>query len=377
VVGHPPSGRLRRASDALPMPSAYFKFVLEQFGTTPALREAILEGTGVKAADVASLGEEITVAQQLCQSRNVNAIAPPGWGLALGARLDSVAHGALGFAAVSAPTLRDTLELLVRYGHVRDPSFGFRLRKAGRSVRIELHERIDLLEEERLPEIESFLLSLQAIVQSIVGRKLDGTKVEVAARPAHADLYRRYFSGAVSFGAEVSALVIPESWLERPSPFADPALHRVSLLSLEAMAERLKGKRYTAALVEELMASGGQGGRSLEEVARKLAVSKRTLIRRLREAGTTYRELRDTHRRQRAIELLSATSLTAAEIAYRLGYEDASNFGKACQRWFGASPGALRKRLREGSRQGRRRGESRSPRRAGTPRSSTSGTSSL
>jgi AraC-like DNA-binding protein len=59
-----------------------------------------------------------------------------------------------------------------------------------------------------------------------------------------------------------------------------------------------------------------------------------TDLRRLGEAGTTYRELRDAHRRKLAIEFLSDTSLTAAEIAYRLGYEDASNFGKACHRWF-------------------------------------------
>ena len=354
--GRPLTGRLRRASDELPMPSAYFKFVLEQLGTTRVLREAILEGTGVDPANVASVGEEITLGQQLRQNRNVNAVAPPGWALAIGARLGSATHGALGFGAVSAPTLRDTLELLVRYGHVRDPSFGFHLRKNGRQVRIEIHERIDLLEEERVPEIESFLLSLQALVESILGRKLEGTKVEVSARPAHADLYRRYFSGTVSFGTEVSALVVPESWLDHPSPFADPALHRVSVLSLEAMAERLKGRRYTAALVEELMASGGQGGRPLEEVARRLAVSKRTLIRRLGEAGTTYRELRDAHRRKLAIEFLSDTSLTAAEIAYRLGYEDASNFGKACLRWFGRSPGALRKRLRERPRKRIRQG---------------------
>jgi AraC-like DNA-binding protein len=222
-------------------------------------------------------------------------------------------------------------------------------------VRIEIHERIDLLEEERVPEIETFLLGLQSLVESILGRTLEGTKVEVAARPAHADLYRRYFSGTVSFGAEVSALIIPASWLDHPSPFADLALQRVSVLKLEAMAERLQGKRYTAALVEGLMASGGQGGRSLEEVARRLAVSTRTLIRRLGEAGTSYRELRDAHRRTLAIELLSETSLTAAEIAYRLGFEDASNFGKACHRWFGCPPGALRPQRRLRTRKRSRR----------------------
>src|SRR5215831_19360010 len=209
--GRPLTGRLRRASDELPMPSAYFKFVLEQLGTTRALREAILEGTGVDPANVASIGEEITLGQQLRQNRNVNAVAPPGWALALGARLGSATHGVLGFGAVSAPTLRDTLELLVRYGHVRDPSFGFHLRTVGRKVRIEIRERIDLLEEERVPLIETFLLSLQALIESILGHKLEGTKVEVSARPAHADLYRHYFPGTVSFGTKVSALVVPES----------------------------------------------------------------------------------------------------------------------------------------------------------------------
>jgi len=354
MIGRSMTGPLRRASDDLPMTSAYFKFVVEQLGTTQVLREAILQGTGVDAANVASLGEEITLGQQLRQVRNVNVVAPPGWALALGARLGSATHGALGFGAVSARTLRDTLELLVRFGHVRDPSFGFHLRKAGRNVRIEIHERIDLLEEERIPLIETFLLSLQALAESILGRKLEGTKVEVSARPVHGDLYRRYFSGAVGFGCEASALVVPESWLDHPSPFADLALHRVSVVKLEALAERLKGKRYTAALVEELMASGGQGGRPLEDVARRLSVSKRTLIRRLGEAGTTYRELRDAHRRKLAVEFLSDTSLTAAEIAYRLGYEDASNFGKACHRWFGRSPGAERKRLSERPRKRRR-----------------------
>jgi AraC-like DNA-binding protein len=346
MTGSALTGHLRRPSDDLPMPSAYFKFLLEQFGTTPALRAAILEGTGVDPADVAALGEEITVGQQLRQCRNLTAVAPPGWGLAVGVRLGTFSHGGLGFGAVSAPTLGDALELLVRFGHVRDPCFGFQLRKFAREVRIEIHERIDLLEIERVPEIETFLLGLQASLESILGRKLDEAKVDVAGRPAHADLYRRYFSGTVRFGAEVSALVIPAAWLDHPSPFADAALHRASVVNLEALAERLQGNRYTPALVEELMASGGQGGRSLEEVAERLAVSTRTLIRRLRAAGTTYRDLRDAHRKKRAIELLSDTSLTAAEVAYRLGFEDASNFGKACHRWFGCSPGALRKRER-------------------------------
>jgi hypothetical protein len=57
----------------------------------------------------------------------------------------------------------------------------------------------------------------QALVEAILGRKLEGTKVELSARPAHAHLYRRYFSGTVSFGTEVSALAIPESAQDDPT----------------------------------------------------------------------------------------------------------------------------------------------------------------
>lgn len=43
-------------------------------------------------------------------------------------------------------------------------------------------------------------------------------------------------------------------------------------------------------------------------------------------------------------QLLRAGSLTVAELAYRLGYEDSANFSRACRRWFGSAPGGLRQK---------------------------------
>ena len=51
---------------------------------------------------------------------------------------------------------------------------------------------------------------------------------------------------------------------------------------------------------------------------------------------------RNAHRRRRAEDLLREGSLTVSQLAYRLGYEDAANFNRACQRWFGSSPGKPR-----------------------------------
>jgi AraC-like DNA-binding protein len=90
------------------------------------------------------------------------------------------------------------------------------------------------------------------------------------------------------------------------------------------------------------MTVSGDAGLPLVKAARLLRVSPRTLTRRLQEAGTTYRALHDAHRRRRAEALLREASLTAAELAYRLGYGDPANFGRACRRWFRSSPGRLR-----------------------------------
>lgn len=81
----------------------------------------------------------------------------------------------------------------------------------------------------------------------------------------------------------------------------------------------------------------------LADVSRHLGMSPRTLIRRLQESGASYRGLVDRHRRRRAEALLREGSQSVAEIGYRLGYEDAANFARACRRWFGAAPSALRR----------------------------------
>lgn len=73
-------------------------------------------------------------------------------------------------------------------------------------------------------------------------------------------------------------------------------------------------------------------------------VSTRTLKRRLAVAGTTFSDLLDDLRRERALLLVDDRALTLDQIAYRLGYSDVANFTRAFRRWTGATPAALRKR---------------------------------
>lgn len=341
-------------TDRLPMPSAYFLLVLREFGTTPDVVAAILDGIERRLDDQSA---EITLGDQIRQVRNVNRIEAPGWGLRIGRRFDAATHGPVGFAAVSAPTLADAIDVIARFGHVRSPYFRFSLRRTAERVVFRVDERLPLADDERIPLIESLTQSLQMLIESVLRKPMREAAFAFAwPAPAYADAYRDHYHGKVRFEAAHTEVALPAAWLRLACPLADPVTYRESLRTLETLERRLDGDDFLAARVEQLLAASHDGGPGFEEVARRLHVSGRTLNRRLARAGTTYQELLDAHRRDRAEALLAQPELGIAEISHQLGYEDPANFGRACRRWFNAAPGQHRRRLLDaGGTRGRER----------------------
>lgn len=84
----------------------------------------------------------------------------------------------------------------------------------------------------------------------------------------------------------------------------------------------------------------------IEKVAEHLALSKRTLQRRLHEDQTSFKGLVNSVRREQAIELLHNSHFSLAEIGIMLGYAQLSAFSRSFKRWYGISPQAWRKENR-------------------------------
>ena len=83
---------------------------------------------------------------------------------------------------------------------------------------------------------------------------------------------------------------------------------------------------------------------TLPEAAKRTSMSERTLKRRLAEQGTTFSEIVDDARRNRALLLIEDRRLTLDAIAAQLGYSDTANFTRAFKRWTGKTPGEARER---------------------------------
>jgi AraC family transcriptional regulator, regulatory protein of adaptative response / methylphosphotriester-DNA alkyltransferase methyltransferase len=86
---------------------------------------------------------------------------------------------------------------------------------------------------------------------------------------------------------------------------------------------------------------------SLDDIARRVASSRRQLQRAYSEIGsTTFREHLTAVRMERAAELLRIRGLTVRDVAHRVGYRQPAQFAKAFRRHHGVSPSAYRSRAR-------------------------------
>lgn len=162
--------------------------------------------------------------------------------------------------------------------------------------------------------------------------------------PEHWQECEAIFQAPVRFGRERNALVFPRLALEIPLASAQPALHAVLTRYADELMERLPRGQPFAQRVRALARERLEEDPSLHRVARILHMSESTVQRRLGAEGTTYTELLDEARRERAVELLADPQLNVSEVAYRLGFAHRPAFHRAFKRWHGVSPSEYRER---------------------------------
>ncbi len=100
----------------------------------------------------------------------------------------------------------------------------------------------------------------------------------------------------------------------------------------------------------------GEPGRmpKIQAAAKRLGMSDRTLKRRLQDAGTSFKAVREELLRSLALDYLQESNLTIEEIALLLGYTETPNFFRAFKRWTGSTPATIRAQGADGSRRPRR-----------------------
>ena len=134
-------------------------------------------------------------------------------------------------------------------------------------------------------------------------------------------------------------------WLARPVQLADPLMHQHFLQHIKDMRRHFH-QDFREKAYQALLLMLGTQRCTLDELATHFSMHQRTLNRRLKDSGTSFRELYAEARHQTARQLLCDTRSSIEYIASLLGYSDVTAFNRAFSRWEGVPPALWRRRAR-------------------------------
>lgn len=157
--------------------------------------------------------------------------------------------------------------------------------------------------------------------------------------PKDREPFERFFLAPVQFGATEDVLLLSEEVMSLPLVESTPELGKQFEAYAATLVRRMAPQSGLVERVREEIAQGLLTGSAGEgAVARRLALTVRTMHRRLEEADTSFRKIRDALLRERAEELLREGRVPIGEVSYLLGYGEPSNFHRAFRRWTGLTP---------------------------------------
>lgn len=268
-----------------------------------------------------------------------------GLGLEYGLRLRPSAHGFLGYAAMTAPTLRQAITLAMKYFRMRLQSYRLHLAEEGQSAVLEITEA------HPIPVLRSFFFECLLVgLAQLPGIFFGEAAAEAELwfdwpEPGYFARYREQLP-RVRFSRPANQLRFPSRYLASRPMLADDSAHGQALAQVEREYASVPrdGDDLVSRVRAELVA-GETGYPRVDALAARLCISPRTLRRKLDAQGASYQSLLDEARRRDARQLLESSALDLQTISTRLGFLNPPSFTRAFKLWTGSTPSRFREAL--------------------------------
>jgi AraC-like DNA-binding protein len=246
---------------------------------------------------------------------------------------------------MSARTLREVFESSRPMQKLITPLLILNMEDAEKVTSIKLKPDIALCEEDERHYTEMVF----ACVKSLTNRIMRKTVAPQAVHFRHGKseitpLYADFFGCIIVLNAPENAIIYDRAIMDIPLPgrFTEIRQQAGNILN-QQMADSLLQCGLAEDLKRLLTAHGDLFHAPIDQVARSLHMSTRTLQRRMAAGGHSLADVRDQVRFQLAADALQSRRLSIEEIGAQLGFSDRHSFTRAFKRWTGLTPSAYRK----------------------------------
>jgi len=276
----------------------------------------------------------------------------PDFGLRLADSQDISVLGPLAIAMQNAPTVAAALDTASRYLFVHSPGMVLTVHPRSEEVPGAVEVRFEL----RLPgqtalrqTLDVCLGDVHHMVELLAGKRYALQAVTLPHTPvAPLRAYTRFFGAPVRAARPHAGLHIARATFELSLQAVNQALRQIAV---DYLAQHFghPGQTVAVRVRHALQRTMGttQGGKTA--VAALLGMHPRTLQRHLAAEHTSFEALRETVRQEVALRYLCETRIPLTQLAGLLGHSEQSVFTRACRRWFGMTPTAVRRRAAAGA----------------------------
>jgi len=248
-----------------------------------------------------------------------------------------------------SPTLLQALENCKRTFSLMNEAFEFDIKREESRVLLSL---FPVLDEDLMPNAYSEYVLLLLLLRCKASRRGQGFPLlEFHLREnsqEKSEAYAKEFRCTIRTNQAVHRMILPLEPLLARQPLADEGLTEVLMkYAHQLMQQRQEQMPLLIQLVAKVLESNlSEGGSKLGTIARKLAMSERTLQRALQLYGTTLRALHDEIRKRKFHSLVAQGMRNLDEISYALGFSDLRSFYRRVQVWTGTTPASYLSKIK-------------------------------
>lgn len=264
----------------------------------------------------------------------------------MGLRYRSIKYGTLGLAMMTARTLGEALEIACRYQALTYSLIDYRYASTSNracaltgdtdGLPTTLH---DFTQHRDLGAVRTLIADL------VAGEPVLERITVAAPPPCNWGALKGYFSCPVEFDADQTRWIFLPGVADRPLPLGDQDSQKLYSLRCDKLLSRARADAPIKSRLASLLGTSGENAVSAGEAAKQLAMSERTLHRRLAEEGTRFSTIIDEARYRRARELLADRRTTIETVAFAVGFAESSSFSRAFKRWSGMGALEFRRQI--------------------------------
>lgn len=293
--------------------------------------EAVLAGSGINATRLAEVGYLVDIDQTNVVLGNIiRLIGDNGIGFELGMQSELTDSGVVAYAMMSSRTVRDALELWIRYSNSLVGTFWsvHEHRSGPDRFTVEVTEELPTVGGPRFCAEEFISITYKAGI-GLAHDEPVFLRMELAyPEPPYAERYRALCKGPVEFNARKTLITLNAQWVDKELMTTDSELNEICVRYCAQLADEIARSRPMLAKIRAMVRADPAAIPRFDDVARQLGLSSRTLRRRLAEEGVNFHDIVNEIKLGMAKRYAEESTMTAKQISYALGYANVSSFNR-------------------------------------------------